>query len=295
MTLTRKIAFGSLAVSLVVLAIKGVAYWLTGSVALFADALESVINVATAIGAVIAIRYAEQPADKEHPYGHYKAEYLSAIVVGALIIVAGITILREAYEGFLAPKAIDAPLLGLGVSSIATVLNAVWSYVLIRTGRRQRSPALVSDGKHLLADVVTSLGVVVGVGLVVLTGINLLDSVIAALVALHVLWSGWEVIRENSGGLLDEAPPEDELRHIREVISANSTEAIQVHAVRTRNAGRATFIDFHLVVPGAMTVARSHEICDRLEAALKEALDEAIVTIHVEPEDEAEKEDATVA
>ncbi|MGO9391769.1 cation diffusion facilitator family transporter [Rhodoblastus sp.] len=288
MNLSRKIAFGSLAISLAVLVIKGFAYWLTGSVALFSDALESVINVATAIAAVIAIRYAQMPPDREHPYGHHKAEYLSAIIVGALIIVAGVTILKEAYEGFLAPKPIDAPLLGIAVSSIATVMNAAWSYVLIRTGRSQRSPALVSDGKHLLADVVTSVGVVVGVGLVVITGIHVLDSVIAALVALHVLWSGWEVIQENSGGLLDAAPPEEELKQINDIISEHSVEAIEVHGVRARNAGSATFIDFHLVVPGAMTVARSHAICDRLEAALKDSLHEPIVTIHVEPEDKAE-------
>jgi cation diffusion facilitator family transporter len=288
MTTSRKIAFGSLGVSLIVLIVKGVAYGLTGSVALFSDALESVINVATAIAAVVAIRYAAQPADKQHPYGHQKAEYLSAVIIGVMIVLAGIAILREAYEGFLAPKAIDAPLLGLGVSSIATVLNAVWSAVLIRQGRRQRSPALVADGKHLLADVVTSLGVVIGVGLVVLTKIEVLDAGIAALVALHVLWSGWEVISESAGGLLDEAAPAEELQRIHEVISANAGEAIEAHAIRTRYAGKATFIDFHLVVPGAMSVERSHAICDQLESALTEALDEAIVTIHVEPEDMAE-------
>jgi cation diffusion facilitator family transporter len=141
MDLSRKIAFGSLAVSLAVLAIKGFAYQLTGSVALFSDALESIINVATAIAAVIAIRYAQQPPDPQHPYGHHKAEYLSAVLVGALIVVAGVTILHEAYHGFLYPEPIDAPLLGVAVSSIATVLNIVWSYVLIHTGRKQRSPA----------------------------------------------------------------------------------------------------------------------------------------------------------
>ncbi|WP_294540886.1 cation diffusion facilitator family transporter [uncultured Rhodoblastus sp.] len=288
MNLSRKVAFGSLAVSLAVVSIKGFAYQLTGSVALFSDALESIINVATAIAAVIAIRYAQQPPDPQHPYGHHKAEYLSAVLVGALIFVAGATILHEAYHGFLYPEPIDAPLLGVAVSSIATVLNVIWSYVLIHTGRKQRSPALVSDGKHLLADVVTSLGVVVGVGLVIATGVQQLDSVVAALVAVHVLWSGWEVIHENSGGLLDAAPPEVELKQINEIIAAHAVDAIEFHDVRARNAGSATFIDFHLVVPGAMSVAQSHAICDRLEAALKDQLHEPIVSIHVEPEDKAE-------
>lgn len=284
MNLSRKIAFGSLAVSLAVLSIKAFAYQLTGSVALFSDALESIINVATAISAVIAIRYAQQPPDPQHPYGHHKAEYLSAVLVGALIVVAGVTILHEAYHGFLYPEPIDAPLLGVAVSSVATLLNVVWSYVLVHTGRSQRSPALVSDGKHLLADVVTSVGVALGVGLVIATGIQQLDSVVAALVAVHVLWSGWEVISENSSGLLDAAPPEHELKQINDILVAHSFEAIEFHDVRARNAGSATFIDFHLVVAGDMSVARSHAICDRLEAALRDELHEPIVTIHVEPE-----------
>jgi cation diffusion facilitator family transporter len=295
MILSRKIAFGSFCVSLIVLVIKGFAYYLTGSVALFSDALESVINVATAIAAIIAIRFAAQPPDERHPYGHHKAEFLSAGIVGALIVVAGVAILHEAYNGFLAPKPIDAPLLGLAVSSVATVLNAVWSGILIRNGRKQRSPALIADGKHLLADVVTSVAVVIGVGLVVVTGIHALDSVIAALVALHVLWSGWEVMRDSSSGLIGESAPEDELEQIREVISANFQGAIEFRGMRTRNAGRATFIDFHLVVPGDMTVARSHAICDRVEAALVAALDEAIVTIHVEPDEKAEQLGVRVA
>jgi cation diffusion facilitator family transporter len=285
--LSLRIALGSFGVSIIVLAIKYTAYWLTGSVALYSDALESIINVATAVAAIIAIRIAGRPPDAQHPYGHHKAEYLSAVVVGTMIIVAALVILREAYLGFLAPKAIDAPFTGLAVSTVATVLNAVWSGVLIRQGRKHRSAALVADGKHLLADVVTSLGVVVGVVLVVFTKIDVLDAAIAALVALHVLWSGWEVIRESTGGLLDEAAPADELERIRELISVNAGDALEAHALRTRQAGKATFIDFHLVVPGTMSVAKAHEICDRIEAALKSVLEGAIVTIHVEPDHKA--------
>ncbi|MCW2286539.1 cation diffusion facilitator family transporter [Rhodoblastus acidophilus] len=289
MPLSRKIALGNLAISLIVLLIKGFAWHMTGSVALFSDALESVINVVTAIAAIAAIRYAAEPADEKHPYGHHKAEYLSAVVVGVLIVLAGVTILHEAYNSLLAPKPIDAPLLGVGISSIATALNAVWSAVLIRQGRKHYSPALVADGKHLFADVVTSGGVVVGVGLVIVTGIHVLDAVIAGLVALHVLWSGWEVFKENSGSLLDETAPEDQLVAIRKVLADHAQDAIEFHDLRTRYAGKVTFIDLHLVVPGDMTVARSHEICDRIEAALTEALLEAVVTIHVEPHDKAEK------
>jgi cation diffusion facilitator family transporter len=287
MHLSLKIAASSLAVSLAVLAIKFGAYLLTGSVALYSDALESIINVVTAAAAVVAIRSAARPADAEHPYGHHKAEYLSAVVVGAMILVAAVAILREAYGAVLAPKPIDAPWIGLAVNTVATVINFAWSGVLIRQGRRHRSAALVADGKHLLVDVVTSLGVLVGVALVVLTGIVVLDAAIAALVALHVLRSGWGVIRDSTSGLLDESAPAEELARIREVISLNAGDAIETHDLRTRHAGRTTFIDFHLVVPGCMSVERSHEICDRLEAALQKALEGAVVMIHVEPDHEA--------
>jgi cation diffusion facilitator family transporter len=287
MHLSLKIAASSLAVSLAVLAIKYGAYLLTGSVALYSDALESIINVVTAAAAIVAISSAARPADAEHPYGHHKAEYLSAVVVGAMILVAAVAILREAYGAVLAPKPIDAPWIGLAVNTVATVINFAWSGVLIRQGRRHRSAALVADGKHLLVDVVTSLGVLVGVVLVVLTGIDVLDAAIAALVALHVLRSGWGVIRDSTSGLLDESAPAEELTRIREVISLNTGGAIETHDLRTRHAGRTTFIEFHLVVSGSMSVERSHEICDRLEAALQKALEGAVVMIHVEPDHEA--------
>lgn len=260
MHLALKIAAGSLAVSLAVLAIKYSAYLLTGSIALYSDALESIINVATAAAAMVAIRIAARPPDEEHPYGHHKAEYLSALVVGVMIVVAALAILWEAYGAFLAPKPIDAPWSGLAVNSVATVINVAWSAVLIRQGRLHRSAALVADGKHLLVDVVTSLGVMVGVALVVLTEIKVLDAAIAALVALHVLWSGWGVVREGTSSLLDERAPVEELKRIRETISLNAADALETHDLRTRHAGMTTFIEFHLVVPGGMSVARSHEI-----------------------------------
>jgi len=282
-----KIALGSFCVSILVLAIKYAAYWITGSVALYSDALESIINVVTAVAVIVAIKAASVPPDEQHPYGHHKAEYLSAVIVGTMIVGAAVAILNEAYHGFIAPKSIDAPVLGLAVSTGATLLNIGWSYVLIQQGRAYRSASLVADGKHLMADVVTSLGVLVGVVLVIVTGIIQLDSAIAALVALHVLWSGWAVIRESASGLLDETAPPEELAVIREVISINAKDALEAHALRTRHAGRVTFIDFHLVVPTAMTVGDAHAICDKIEAALKEAIVGAITTIHVEPEEKA--------
>ncbi len=295
MNRTAQIAFGSLGISIVVLAIKFAAYAITGSIALHSDAIESIINVATAAAVLIAIRISAQPPDAEHPYGHHKAEYLSAVVVGVMIVIAALAILREAYFGFLAPKMVAAPWEGLAVSSVATVLNLFWSSVLIREGRAHRSASLVADGKHLLADVVTSAGVVVGVVLVVATGFAVLDAGIAALVALHVLWSGWGVIKESTSGLMDETAPPADLARIREVISLNAGQAIEAHALRTRLAGKVTFIDFHLVVPTTMSVGVAHDICDRIEAALRDALQGATTTIHIEPEAKAKHKGIVVA
>jgi cation diffusion facilitator family transporter len=289
---TLKIGVGSLAISLIVLAVKYAAFVVTGSVALYSDALESVVNVATAGAVIVALKVAGKPPDAEHPYGHHKAEYLSAVVVGGLIVAAAIAILHEAYLGFIAPKPIEAPWTGLAVSTTATLINAGWSAFLIRQGRLHRSASLVADGKHLFADVVTSVGVLVGVGLVVATGVTVLDAVIAALVAVHVLRSGWEVIKENASGLMDEAAPAEELARIRETIAAASGEAIEAHDLRTRHAGKATFIDFHLVVPSAMEVGDAHTICDRIEAALRNEIPGATTTIHVEPEGKAKNEGA---
>jgi len=293
MDLSSRIAAGSLAVSLLVLAIKYVAWLVTGSVALYSDALESIVNVVTAVATIVAIRGAAHPPDADHPYGHEKAEYLAAMAVGALIVAAGLAILWEAYGALRSPHAIEAPWSGMVVNAVATVLNIGWGGILIRQGRRHRSAALVADGKHLLTDVVTSLGVVAGVALVVLTGIEILDPVIAIAVALYVLWSGWGVLTKSMSSLLDEAAPAEELRRIREVIAANTGAALETHDLRTRHAGRTTFIEFHLVVPGSMTVAQSHAICDRLEAALGDALHGAAVTIHVEPDDEAKHSRST--
>jgi len=282
-----KLAIGSIVVGVVVLALKLLAYWLTGSIALYSDALESTVNVATAIAALLAVRYAARPADAGHPYGHNKAEYFSAVVEGVMIGVAAIMIMREAYYGLLAPKLLVAPLEGLLVNGLASVINGVWCWVLLTEGRRQRSPALVADGQHLFSDVVSSIGVTLGVLLAIVTGWAVLDPALAALVGLNILWSGWRVMKQSIGGLLDEAVPDDTLQRIRGIIATQAEGAIEAHDLRTRHAGRMTFIDFHLVVSGQMSVCDAHDICDRLERALKDEIGHALVTIHVEPENKA--------
>jgi cation diffusion facilitator family transporter len=283
----QTIAAFSVVIGLVVLGLKYVAYVVTGSVALYSDALESIVNVATAVAALVAIRFSAKPADANHPYGHHKAEYFSVVLEGVLIVIAALSIFREAYFAFLSPRSLTEPTRGLIINGVASVINAAWCYFLIRQGRARRSPALVADGRHLLTDVVTSVGVLVGLLLAIATGIAILDPIIAALVALNILWSGWRMIRESVGGLMDEAAPPETLDRIRQVISANASGAIEAHDLRTRLAGRATFIDFHLVVPGSMPVTEAHDICDQIEKALKSEVADALITIHVEPEEKA--------
>ena len=282
-----RIAAGSVVVACLVLALKLGAWWVTGSVALLADALESVVNVAAAGAALVAVRLSAIPPDANHPYGHTKAEYLSAVLEGALIIVAALVILNEAWGAYHAPHPPDAPALGLAVSAVATTVNAAWMAVLFRRGRASRSPALLADARHLLADVVTSIGVLVGVALVVLTGVLWLDALIAALTALNILWSGSRLMRESVAGLMDEAVPADLLGRIRRAVSVHAEGAIEAHDLRSRHAGSVTFIEFHLVVPGDMRVVEAHDICDRIEAALKAEIEDAVITIHVEPEGKA--------
>ncbi len=282
-----KLALGSIAVSVIVLGLKYVAYRLTGSIALYSDALESIINVATALAAFYAIHVSTAPPDAEHPYGYYKAEYLSAVAEGVLILAAAFAIFREAYYGFFSPKPIDAPLEGLLINAGASLINGVWAFVLVRYGKRWKSPAVVADGRHLWADVLSSFAVVAGLALVVWTGQLYFDSVLAGLVALNILWAGWKLMRESIGGLMDEALPEETLARVRDLISRHANGALEAHDLRTRHAGRATFIDFHLVVPGTMTVSDSHALCDQIEAALRTGVENAIITIHVEPEEKA--------
>jgi cation diffusion facilitator family transporter len=281
------LAIGSVVVAIAVLALKAGAWWLTGSVALFADALESVVNVAAAAAALAAVRLSSLPADANHPYGHAKAEYFSAVLEGALIIVAALLILHQAWGALADPRAPEQAGLGLAVSAVASGVNAAWAVLLMKRGRALRSPALVADARHLWSDVVTSAGVIAGVGLVAATGILWLDPLLAALTAANILFSGFRLLRESVGGLMDEAVPAATLDRIRRIVADHAVGAIEAHDLRSRHAGRFTFLEFHLVVPGSMTVAQSHEICDRIEAALKAELDSAVITIHVEPEGKA--------
>jgi cation diffusion facilitator family transporter len=284
---TSRLAAASIVIAVVVLLLKFAAWQLTGSVALYSDALESVVNIATGIGALVAIRFGAIPADANHPYGHHKAEYFAVVMEGVLIVIAAASIALEAWSGFLHPHPIAQPFAGLAVNALAAALNGGWAMVLIRQGRLRRSPALVADGIHLSSDVLTSAGVIVGLILAVTTGFLVLDALLAAVVAIAIVWQGWRLIRSSVGGLMDEAVDDEMLGRIRRAIADNASGAIEAHDLRTRRAGRMTFVEFHLVVPGAMAVSVSHDICDRIERALRAEVADALITIHVEPEEKA--------
>jgi cation diffusion facilitator family transporter len=292
-TLTaRQLALGSVAVGLAVFGLKLLAWWLTGSVALWSDAIESIVNVVSALAALYAVHLSAQPADREHPYGHHKAEYLAAVVEGALILAAAYAIVMAAWAAWRTPVPVVAPWSGLAVNLFAGAVNAGWCFVLLREGRRLRSPALVADGRHLMADVVSSLGVAAGLAAATLTGLPWLDPLLACLVALNILWSGLRLIRESVGGLMDEAADPKVVSALRQAIADSGDGAIQAHDLMTRVAGSATFVEFHLVVPAEMSVGVSHGICDRIESAIRAEVPGARITIHVEPPEKAKHKGA---
>ncbi len=291
----RRLAAWSIAVAFGVMALKFVAWLMTGSVALYSDALESIVNVIAAAAALWAISVSHKPADDDHQFGHHKAEYFSAVLEGVLIVVAALLILAEVWRAFQTPAPMDEPWTGLAVNGLAAAINCFWALLLIRVGRREKSPALEADGRHIMTDVVTSVGVIAGLVGAVLTGWTLLDPLLALIVALNILWQGWKVIGSSLDGLMDKAVPVEETMRIRDVISANSKGALEVHDLKTRIAGRATFIEFHMVVDAAMSVGDSHAICDRIEEALKAEIPSVRVVIHVEPDDEAKLPRGTCA
>ena len=281
-----RLAFWGIPLSLAVMGLKMLAWWVTGSVALLSDGLESSVNVVAAVIAYAMIGYAAKPADADHPFGHHKAEYFSAVIEGVLIVLAALLIIWEAIPEMMAPVLLNAPTLGLAINFAAGVVNAVWAYVLIRAGSRHRSPALSADGQHILSDVVTSGGVLVGLRLAIATGYAILDPLLAVIVAGNILFQGWKVISRSVDGLMDKAVPADEEEAIKAAIAANAGGSLGVHDLKTRQAGPAIFVDFHMVVPEAMAVGDAHDICDRIEEAIRVVHSGAEIAIHVEPEGE---------
>ena len=285
-----QLASWTILVAICVMGIKYLAWVYSGSVALYSDALESIVNVITALIAWWAIRLSHKPADEHHPFGHHKVEYFSAIIEGVLIVIAALLIFYQAWKALTISATIKAPLDGLLINTIATVINLAWARVLISFGRKQRSPALKASGRHIMSDVYTSVGVLAGLVLVIFTGWTILDSLMAFFVGANILREGWKVVSSSIDGLMDSAVSKKDSELIKKTILSKAYGAIEVHDIRTRISGPTSFIEFHLIVDGNMTVAKSHEICDRIEQGLRDALEGVVVTIHVEPTHEQKHE-----
>jgi cation diffusion facilitator family transporter len=259
----------------------------TGSAALFSDAVEAIVNVVSSVMALFALRLSSLPADSNHPYGHSKVEFISAVIEGVLIVLAAAEIFRHAWDTWQSPRPLVGLLGGIGLNGASIVLNLGWSMLLLRTGKRTRSPALSADGRHLLADVVNSSALLTGVAMVMVTGYQPLDPLLAALAAIYILVAGSFLIRDSVKGLMDAAPDAEVVEQVRALVARHAAGALEAHDMRMRIAGPVTFLDFHLVVPASMTVAEAHDICDRVETALKQEMQGMLTIIHVEPEGKA--------
>jgi cation diffusion facilitator family transporter len=283
----RRYAWLSIAAAVVTIGLKLGAYYLTGSVGLFSDAAESVVNLVAAVAALSALTFASRPPDEEHAFGHNKAEYFSSGLESTLIIIAAVWIGVTAWDRLLDPQPLENVGLGLSVTLAAAALNGGVALVLLRAGRRLRSITLRADAQHLLTDVWTSVGVVLGVVMVQLTGWLVLDPIIGLIVAANIVWTGFRLLNDTAHGLLDTALPPEELEKIYRVLSRHEDDAVNFHAVRTRAAGQRRFVSMHVLVPGYWTVKRGHDLSERIEKELANALQgNTTFFIHIEPSED---------
>jgi cation diffusion facilitator family transporter len=290
-----RFAWLAIAASIAIIGLKAYAYWVTGSVGLLADAFESVVNLVSACVALIVLTIAARPADADHPYGHDKAEYFSSGLEGGMILVAAVGITIAAIERLVNPRPLEQLGVGLLVSLIASFINFIVARVLLRAGRRHDSITLEADGRHLMTDVWTSIGVLVGVGAVLLTDWGWLDPAVAILVAVNIAWTAIDLLRRSALGLMDTALPDDEQKIICAVLDRHRGDGIAYHALRTRRAAARRFISMHVLVPGAWTVQRGHDLLERIEEEVRDKLPNTTITIHLEPlEDPRSWSDSTL-
>lgn len=279
----KRYAWLSIAAAIATILLKGVAWWLTGSVGLLSDAIESFVNLAGALMALGMLTLAERPADDRHAFGHGKAEYFSSAFEGLLILLAALSIGYTAIERLLHPQPLDAVGIGLLVSVVASAINFATARTLMAVGRQHNSITLEADAHHLMTDVWTSVGVIGGVGLVWITGWLWLDPAIALLVAANIVWTGWHLMRRSADGLMDGSLPPEKLAEIEGVLARYRQQGLVFHALRTRQAGNRAFVMVHVLVPGDWTVRQAHDWAERIEAELRDVLGHAHVTTHLEP------------
>ena len=285
-SLTR-FAWISIAAAVATMALKGTAYWLTGSVGLLSDAVESIVNLIGAVIALIMLTIAARPADEDHAYGHGKAEYFASGAEGALIVIAAISIAVAAVNRLIHPQPLEQAGAGLAISTAASLINFFVARILLRAGREHNSITLEADARHLMTDVWTSAGVIAGIIAVALTGWQVLDPLIALAVAVNIVWSGYVLIKRSTLGLMDSALPPDELAAVMRILGKyEEQEGIRHHALRTRQAASRRFVSVHVLAPGAWTVDAGHDLLEQLEADIRAALPEVTITSHLEPLDD---------
>ena len=281
-SLTR-FAWLSVAAAIATIAHKTGAWWVTGSVGLLSDAVESLVNLVAALMALWMLTLAERPPDEEHAFGYSKAEYFSSGLEGAMIFVAAAVIVATAVPRVLRPEPLEAVGLGLTISVVASAINFAVAWALFRAAKRYGSITLEADAHHLMTDVWTSAGVLVGVLLVKVTGWNRLDPLVAIGVAINILWTGYGLLRRSAAGLMDPSVPQAQRTAIRDILARHEKEGIEFHAVRTRQAAGRAFVSMHVLVPGAWTVKKGHDLADAIEHEIREALPRTTVTTHLEP------------
>ena len=290
-----KFAWLSIATALVTISLKTIAFLLTGSVGLLSDALESLVNLAAAVFALLMLKVAEAPPDEEHLYGHSKAEYFASILEGLFILIAALGIGYTAIERILHPKIIEQAFLGLSVSVLATIVNFIVAFILIKNGKKHHSITVESDGHHLMTDVVTSIGVFIGVALVAITHFQILDPIVAILVALNIIFTGVSLMKKSVLGLLDSAISKEEINKIKIILKKHCKNGIDYHGLRTRQSARRRFVSFHVLVPGSWNVKKGHDLLEVIEKDIRDEIANVTVSTHLEPiEDPVSNKDISI-
>ncbi|MDP3998228.1 MAG: cation diffusion facilitator family transporter [Candidatus Curtissbacteria bacterium] len=274
----------SVGASLATIALKFAAYFITGSVGLFSDALESIVNLAAATMALALLKIAEKPADEDHMYGHTKAEYFSSVTEGVLIIFAALSIGSAAWARLTHPQPLEDLSLGLPISILASTINFAVGFLLLKTGKKHHSITLEADAHHLLTDVWTSLGVIAGLVMVAFTGLTVLDPIIALIVALNIVWTGVDLLKKSAAGFMDSSIPQDEKNKILKILEKyQKNNPIKCHEVRTRQSGAQRFISLHVLTPNKWSVERGHNLLENIEKEIKAAVPNSIIFGHLEP------------
>jgi cation diffusion facilitator family transporter len=289
----KKFIYLAIAAAVATISLKLLAYFLTGSVGLFSDALESVVNLIAAVVALFMITLAEKPADEEHAFGHYKAEYFSSAIEGGLIVIAAFSIIWSAIPRIIHPQPLENVGVGLLVAVGASAINLAVGMILIKNGKKNHSITLEADGKHLMTDVYTSVGVLIGIGLVNITGFLVLDGIVAVGVAINILWTGYQLMHRSAQGLLDSAIPEEERQKIIDALDKFKDQNIEYHSLMTRQAGRRKFISLHILLPGKLSIQEGHDRVENIEKAIRDLFGSPVtVFTHLEPvEDPLSMED----